>query len=428
MHPPLKYIVKMALIFMIFLCVSCGGSYNLEELSYSAEAETRATVMDQRAGVAWLDNPQATFEFDKEEISSESTSPSRKGLPSQINASQPHPTQELEDLVSRKIGNTAQEIQRLRVISETGRIDIEPTWPGAAPLQADSVLRNIGSVLIYSDEYHRTYKIPAGQLDHAMRLVGLMGKIKFEQIVAKDISLEMAGLERRLLQSKLLKSKYKDLLTKVNEGDKAKVLKLLEGVVQDLQKFTEQQKLLREKSEWANLEVYFNIETPRIKDQLPLALAWVSAIRPWGVYLKGNQEALELELVNSFTVVDVTEDDSWGSRLWRATQGQGASVRSWIDEDLPLADVHFWNRALQLTLAKRYEVVRCQIEGSSSHWNWCEFRVHPKDHRWSYLALKPRSEDSEATQIVQIDFPNQELKELFLKPWFESVKKEMGNE
>lgn len=430
-----KYLIGSAVSVLLVACAGSPRSEHQARMSVSHSAaeksSSRSISMEDVDVAGWLDNPSAVMLMDADHSSG--PGPGSEGSLQPLEPKDSHidlkksqaQFVDLEAMVSLKVGHTDQELQSLRVIGETGRININPKWPAIAPLKSDTLLLAIGSQLVESTERYRIYKVPAGKLDEAMDLLTPLGEVEYEQILGEDLSLEMGGVERRSAQLKLLEAKYKLLLTQVKEEEKAKVLKLLERVIQDLQVLTQRQKLLKEKSQWATLRVNFSVQSYRHRESSPQALYWIGELRPWGAYLQADNQALELDLVKPFIEVDIPRDNPWSPSMWRATEGRGSSVRAWESTTLPIADETFWHQALEIQLRKRYEEVNCEVKGDSTKWNWCLFRVSQEDSRWSYLALRPRDKSSDVTKLVQIDFPTQELKDQYLSAWTASVKKAM---
>lgn len=380
--------------------------------SYSADAARSKSVSLEEVELAgWLDNPSATFEAPP------APTPQKSEVPVEIRTTQ---YADLEGLVKSKVGNTVSDIQGKRVLSEEGRLDLVPKWPALAPLQADTLILELGGKLIESRRDFRRFKIPSGQLDSAMKLISPLGEVTFEEIKAEDLSLELGSVKRRLHQLQLLEIKYKELLAIVSEEKKVQVLQYLERVIQDIQVLKQRQELLKERSQWALLNIYFTMNYRQSRRFTPQAIAWIYEVRPWGIYRSGDHEPLELDLVKNFIEVDVDEQ-SWNPRVWRATNGNGSSVRSWVDHSLPLADAQFWHEALTQQLSNRYEIVKCEIKDT---WNWCEFRVDAKDIRWSFIALRGKNQD-EDTRLVQLDFPSESIKDQSIQQWQASVKKAM---
>lgn len=425
-------------ISSILMLSACASS--IHELGYQEESSEELALVSSHSAsrhvtssksmslddvdlAGWLDNSSSLSTLKK-------TSPPDKRpkfeSPAQPLINEPR-YNALEALVNSKVGRSSKEIQSSRILGETGHIELLPKWPGVAPLKSDTLLRSIGSRLLQSNEHFRKYKVPATKLDQAMNLIRPLGEVTHEKISAEDLSLNMGGVERRLKQLHLMEAKYKEILASVSEEKKAEVLKYLETVIQDIQILKQQQALLKEKAKWATLTVNFNFIRRTPYHNIPNAIAWIDQVRPWGLYQSYQHEALELELVNGFVKVDVPHENSWNPKLWRATHGNGSSIRAWLNPDLPKADVKFWTEALTQRLKNRYEIVECQVmESSVTPWNWCEFRVDAQDQRWSYLALRGKSfEHEEDARVIQIDFPSEGIKQIYLQDWKNSVKKAM---
>lgn len=380
--------------------------------AHSAQAAGGKSVSMEEVDIAgWLDNPSAQF------IAPPAPLPQKPEVPVEIKTSQ---YADLEGLVDSKVGKNVSEIQGKRVLSEEGRLDLVPKWPALAPLQSDTLILGLGGQLIESRRGFRRFKVPAGQLDSAMRLIAPMGEVTFEEIKAEDLSLELGSVKRRLQQLQMLEVKYKELLAIVSEEKKVQVLQYLERVIQDIQVLKQRQELLKEKSRWAILSVNFTMNYRQSRRFTPRAIAWIYEVLPWGIYADDEHEPMELDLVKNFIEVDVNEH-SWAPKVWRATSGNGSSVRSWVDHSLPLADAQFWHEALTQQLSNRYEVVQCEIKDA---WNWCEFRVDSEDDRWSFIAIRGKNND-EDTRLVQLDFPSQSIKDQSIQQWQASVKKAM---
>ncbi len=425
-------------ISSILMLSACASSTH--ELGYQEESSEKLALVSSHSAsrhvtssksmslddvdlVGWLDNPSAVFVIDD---NSSFDTEAKFESPAQPLVSESRYTA-LEELVSSKVGKTSHEIQSARVLGETGHMELLPKWPGVAPLKSDTLLLSIGSKLLQSNEHFRKYKVPATKLDQAMNLIRPLGEVTHEKISAEDLSLNMGGVERRLKQLHLMEAKYKEILASVSEEKKAEVLKYLETVIQDIQILKQQQELLKEQAKWATLTVNFNFIRRTPYHNSPNAIAWIDQVRPWGLYQNHQHEALELELVDGFVKVDVPHENSWNPKLWRATHGNGSSIRSWLNPDLPKADVNFWTEALTQRLKNRYEIVDCQVmESSVTAWNWCEFRVDAQDQRWSYLALRGKSfEQEQDARVIQIDFPSEGIKQIYLQDWKNSVKKAM---